>query len=241
MSQPDQAEAVPQDLLARLAAFDTPTICNALELIAPERRAVGFTTEPLLCLYPDLKPMVGYARTATMRSIQPQRIPPEQIGPRTMAYYEYIADGGPRPSICIIQDLDGARAGFGSFWGEVNTNIHKGLGCQGVITDGSVRDVDTNAPGFQMLCSMVVPSHAHYHIVDFGGTVSVAGLYINHGDLLHADRHGAVVIPAEHAAKIPDMAETLAKREAVLIAAAQSPDFDIAKLRKAIGDARNIH
>lgn len=232
---------LPMELLEQLAALDTPTICNALELIAPERRATGFTTEGLNCLYPSLAPMVGYARTATMRSIHPLRLAPEEISKRTMAYYEYIAEGGPRPSICIIQDLDGARAGFGAFWGEVNSHIHLGLGCRGVVTDGSVRDVDGNAEGFQMLCRMVVPSHAHYHIVSFGEAVSVAGASFDHGDLVHADRHGAVVIPAQHAAAIPAVAETLSRREAVIIAASKAPGFDIASLRRAIGSAREIH
>jgi len=232
---------LPAALLQQLAELDTPTICNALEVCAPERRAIGFTTEALTCLYPDLKPMVGYARTATMRSIEPPSLSPEAARQRNMAYYEYIAEAGPVPSICVIQDLDGARAGFGSFWGEVNTNLHKGLGCLGVLTDGSVRDVDTNAAGFQMLCKMVAPSHAHYHIVDFGGAVSVAGLYVNHNDLVHADRHGAVIIPAEHAAKLPEIAATLTRREKILIEASRQPGFNIAMLRKAIGDARNIH
>jgi regulator of RNase E activity RraA len=232
---------LPAELLDQLAGFDTPTICNALEVIAPERRTLGFTTEGLTCLYPLLKPMVGYARTATMRSIHPLRQTPEEAGKRTMAYYEYIADGGPRPSICVIQDLDGSRAGFGSFWGEVNTHIHKGLGCMGVLTDGSVRDVDSNAPGFQMLCRMVVPSHANYHIVDFGRPVSVAGAYIQPNDLVHADRHGAVVIPAEHAMRIAEVVALQVRREAVIIEAAQRPDFDIEALRRAVGNSRNIH
>lgn len=229
------------ELLLRLAEIDTPTICNALETVAPDRRAQGFTTEPLDCLYPALKPMVGYARTATMRSIQPTALSPEEAGKHNMNYYRYIAEGGPTPSICIIQDLDAARAGFGSFWGEVNTHLHRGLGCLGVVTDGSVRDVDDNAEGFQMLCRMVVPSHAHYHIVDFGGTVSVAGLYVNHNDLIHADRHGAVIIPAEHATVLPEVAERLARREKVLIEASKQPNFDFEALRTAIGNARNVH
>lgn len=241
MTNRQESTALPAELLDQLAGFDTPTICNALEVIAPERRSVGFTTEGLNCLYPALKPMVGYARTATMRSIHPLRQTPEEGGKRNMAYYEYIAEGGPRPSVCIIQDLDAGRAGFGSFWGEVNTSIHKGFGCQGVITDGSVRDVDSNAPGFQMLCKMVVPSHAHYHIVEFGSMVSVAGAYFGHNDLVHVDRHGAVVIPAEHAARIPEVAELLARREAVIIAAAREPGFSIETLRRAVGDARNMH
>jgi regulator of RNase E activity RraA len=228
------------DLLKSLTGLDTPTVCNAIEILAPERRGIGFTTEPLLCLYPSLKPIVGFARTATFRSVQPQSLSAEASRERRMAYYRYIAEGGLRPSVCLIQDIDGARAGFGAFWGEVNSYIHQGLGCLGVITDGSVRDVDTNAAGFQMLCRSTVPSHAHFHIVDFGGTVNIAGMNADHGDLIHADRHGAVVIPNAIAGKIVATAALLARREAVIIAAAKEPGFDFAQLSKAFKAAGEI-
>jgi hypothetical protein len=227
------------ELLERLAGLDTPTVCNALEIVAPERRGSGFTTEPLLCLYPALKPIVGFARTATMRAMLAPA-DPDGARARQLAYYDYIADGGPVPSICLIQDLDGARAGFGSFWGEVNSHIHRGLGALGVITDGSVRDLDANASGFQMLCRMTAPSHAHYHVVDFGGSIAVAGMYVDSGDLVHADRHGAVVIPKAIAARIPDAADLLARREAFIIAAAKEPGFDTQRLRRAFAQAAAI-
>lgn len=228
------------ELLQQLATIDTPTVCNALEIVAPERRAIGFTTEALQCLYPALKPIVGFARTATFRSMQPQALSPDEARKRRVGYYEYVAKGGPVPSIAIIQDLDGPRAGFGSLWGEVNSNIHKGLGCLGVVTDGSVRDIDANAAGFQMLARMVVPSHAHFHIVAYGGAVNVAGMYVESGDLVHADRHGAVVIPEAVAGKIMAAAELLARREAVVIAAAKAPGFDLEKLWQAFAEANTI-
>jgi regulator of RNase E activity RraA len=228
-------------LLTELAGFDTPTICNALELVVPERRGFGFTVEPLQCLYPALKPIVGFARTATIRSVQPQTVPADEARARRLAYYEYVANGGVKPAISIIQDLDGSRAGFGSFWGEVNSHLHKGLGCLGVVTDGSVRDLDANAAGFQMLCRMVVPSHAHVSIVDFGGTVTVAGMYVASGDLVHADRHGAVAIPKAAAAKIGDAARLIARREAVLIEARKEPGFDFERLRRALIASSEIH
>lgn len=228
-------------LLAELRTFDTPTICNALELVAPERRAFGFTIEPLQCLYPALKPIVGFARTATIRSVAPSNLPAEEARKQRLGYYQYVGDGGPLPAISVIQDLDGSRAGFGSFWGEVNSHLHKGLGCLGVVTDGSIRDLDANASDFQMLCRMVVPSHAHVHLVDFGGTVTVAGMYVASGDLVHADRHGAVVIPKAVASKIGDAARLIARREAVLINASKEPGFNFDRLRKAFGDASEIH
>ncbi len=225
--------------LDELRKFDTPTICNALEIVAPERRTIGFNTTPLQCIYPDLPPIVGYARTATIRSVEPPADPKKTQAQR-LAYFEYVA-AGPKPAIVVQQDLDGAEAGFGCFWGEVMSHVHQGLGCVGLITDGSIRDVPMNAKGFQMLARGVVPSHAWVHAVDFGGTVRVMGMNVSSGDLVHADRHGAVVIPHAVAAKIAAACELLARREAVILAAAKAPGFGIEQLRKALSSAAEIH
>ncbi|MCP5179033.1 MAG: RraA family protein [Pseudomonadales bacterium] len=227
-------------LLARLRALDTPTICNALEIVAPERRGYGYTVEPLVCTRPGLPPMVGVARTATIRAAHPQDLRGSLARALSDSYYAYI-DAGPKPSIIVIQDLDGPQRGYGSFWGEVNSNIHKGLGCLGVITDGSVRDIPDIADGFQMLADRIGPSHAYVHVVDFGRAVSVAGMRVSDGDLIHADQHGAVVIPAAAAEKIPDAAALIQKRERVIISAAKQAGFNIERLRQAQGDAAEIH
>ncbi|MBL8672436.1 MAG: RraA family protein, partial [Alphaproteobacteria bacterium] len=180
--------------LAALAAFDTPTICNALEIVSPERRSLGFNRKPLVCPFPDHKPIVGYARTATIRSREPSGMSKATQRELRALYYASIEEA-PAPSIAVIQDLDGPDAGFGAFWGEVQSTIHKGLGCLGVVTDGCVRDLDMWAPGFFALAGSVMPSHAHVHLASIRGEVSVAGMIVRPNDLLHADRHGAVVIP----------------------------------------------
>ncbi|RPG27372.1 MAG: RraA family protein, partial [Gammaproteobacteria bacterium TMED57] len=113
--------------------------------------------------------------------------------------------------------------------------------CQGVITDGGVRDVPDIAPGFQMLAASVLPSHAFVHVVDYARPVDVAGMRVTDGDIIHADQHGAVVIPAEVIGQVQEAAQQLARREAVIISAAQQPDFDIEKLRAAQGEAAEIH
>src|SRR5262249_57641416 len=107
--------------------------------------------------------------------------------------------------------------GFGAFWGEVQTHVHKGLGCTGVITDGSVRDLDAMAAGFFVLAGSIMPSHAHVHLVEFGGTVSVAGMVASANDIIPADRPSAVVIPPHALHKIPAAVDLLARREKVLI------------------------
>ena len=226
--------------LDALAEFDTPTICNALEMVAPDRRALGFNRRPLVCPFPSMKPVVGYARTAIIRSREPHQRNPADAKAQRLGYYEYIAKA-PLPSLAVLQDIDGPDTGFGAFWGEVQTNVHKALGCIGTITDGSVRDIDQMASGFFVLAGSIMPSHAHVHLVDFGGTVSIAGMMVSGDDLLHADRHGAVVIPKELAKRIPEAASLIARREKVLLDATKTPGFGMAQLRDAFNRMDEIH
>jgi regulator of RNase E activity RraA len=229
----------PADLEA-LTAFDTPTICNALELVAPARRASGFIRRPLIAPFPNSKPVAAFARTAHIRSREPAPRSREAATEIRLGYYAHIA-AEPLPSLAVIQDIDAPDQGFGAFWGEVQTNVHKGLGCIGVVTDGSVRDLDAMAPGFFVLAGSIMPSHAHVHLVDFGGTVSVAGMIISPNDVIHADRHGAVVVPAEAVKEIPAAVDLLARREKVLIDAARAPGFSVERLRRAFAEQDEIH
>lgn len=226
--------------LAVLAAFDTPTVCNTLEFLAPERRGIGYTTEQLFCARPGRNPIVGYARTMTLRATHPQGGDVEANKQRKLDYYRYIDEGGPKPSVVVVQDLD-IHPGYGAFWGEVNTNIHKGLGALGVVTNGSVRDIPQCAPDFQMLAGKVGPSHAWVEIEDFDLAVTVAGMAVRPGDLIHADMHGAVVIPHHVARQIAQTAATIAKRESILIGAARASGFSHEMLRDAILKSADIH
>jgi len=226
-------------LIEDLTTLDTPTVCNALELLIPERRGYGFTTTPLVCTRPELPPMVGIARTATIRAAHPTHLKGAEARAMNDGYYAYV-DAGPKPSIMVIQDLDDQQRGYGSWWGEVNSNVHKGLGALGVITDGSVRDLPDIAEGFQMMADRVGPSHAFIHVVGYGQPVSVAGMRVVSGELIHADQHGAVVIPWAVADQVMGAAQQIAAGEAVIIKAAQQPGFNIDKLRAAWGDAAEV-
>jgi regulator of RNase E activity RraA len=227
------------ELLAELRSIDTPTVCNALEVVVPERRGFGYTTKPLVCTRPQLEPMVGVARTATIRSAHPSDLRGVEARQLSDAYYAYI-DAGPKPSVVVIQDLD-ESPGYGCFWGEVNSSIHKGLGCEGLITDGAVRDLPDIAEGFRMLAGSVLPSHAWVHVVDFARPVTVAGMRARDGDLIHADQHGAVVIPHDAAREVKAAAEAIVRQERVIIDAARRPGFDIDRLREAQGEAAETH
>lgn len=230
----------PDDLSA-LAAFDTPTICNALEVVMPERRANGFNRQPLVCPLPGNGPVVGYARTAAIRCREPSGRSPDEMRAVRLDYYRYVESGGPGPSLAVIEDVEGSDAGLGAFWGEVQSNVHKGLGCRGVVTNGSVRDIDDWAEGFFALAGSVMPSHAWVELVAIDRPVTIHGMHVMPGDLVHADRHGAVVIPEKAAADLPATAERIARKEALVLKAARRPGFSVDDLAAALAAGDDIH
>ena len=223
------------ELANALRALDTPTVCNALEAVNPSRRTRGFNVKPFVCAHPELPSIVGFARTARIRAQHKPEARSDTIG-----YYTYVAEGGPLPSIAVIQDLDDSP-GYGALWGEVNTNVHYGLGCLGVITNGSVRDIPDSQPNFQMLAGMINPSHAFVHVLDWGGPVTLHGMEVSDGNLVHADLHGAVVIPLEDAESVVAEAKRIMARERILIEAAQQPGFSVDKIKEAQQRMADIH
>jgi regulator of RNase E activity RraA len=218
-----------------LKQWDTPTICNGLEIVMPERRAIGFTVEPMVAINPDMTPIVGLARTGTIRAKEAPRGP---VADR-VAWFEYVA-AQDLPTIVVLQDIDD-RPGYGAFWGEVQSNIHKALGALGCVTNGSFRDMAAWAEGFQMVGGRVGPSHAHVHMVDFGKPVNVFGMCAAHDDVIHCDGHGAVVVPAEAVRKLPAAVDMIARRERVILDICRAPDFSLAKLRDAVKRSGEIH
>jgi regulator of RNase E activity RraA len=221
--------------LEALRQWDTPTICNGLELVVPERRAVGFTVEPMVAADRKLPPIVGLARTGLIRAKEKPRGP---IPPRE-DWYDYVA-AGDLPTIAVLQDIDD-RPGYGAFWGEVQSTVHLHLGVAGCVTNGSFRDLDMLAPGFQIVGGRIGPSHAHVHMVQMNCQVNVFGLLATHDDVIHADYHGAVVIPADAVTKLPAAIELITRREKVILDMARAPDFSSAKMREALKRAGEIH
>lgn len=224
-----------RDDLTALQQWDTPTICNGLEIVAPGRRAIGFTVESMVAADPKLPPMVGVARVGMIRAREAPRGP---VADR-LDWYDYVADAQ-FPSIVVLQDLDD-RPGYGAWWGEVHSTVHKALGALGCVTNGSFRDCDMLAPGFQIVGGRIGPSHAHVHMVDFGKPVNIFGMNVAHDDVVHADFHGAVVIPAEAVRKLPDAIALCTRREKVILDICADPDFSPAKLRAAVQRAGEIH
>jgi regulator of RNase E activity RraA len=215
-----------------LRSIDTPTVCNLIEIVAPQRRGFGYTVRHLHCPFPDLPPMVGFAKTATIRAKEAVPLGGGGYMQKRLDYLDYVA-AQPAPSIVVLEDLDN-EVGYGAFWGEVQSNVHKALGCLGTITNGSIRDIPMIAEGFQMLAGSIVPSHAFVHVVDFRVDVTIHGMAVKSGDLIHADRHGAVVVPVETIDAMQKAADDLAAREAKIIAAARAPDVTVDKIKAAM-------
>ncbi len=204
-------------------------MCNLIEIVAPERRGAGYTASHLHCPFPDLPPMVGFAKTVTIRARDPVSGP--SYMQKRMDYLDYVA-AAPRPSVVVIEDKD-EPAGYGAFWGEVQTNVHKALGCLGTVTNGSVRDIPAVAEGFQMLAGSIAPSHAYVHVVEFGVSVTIHCMEVKSGDLIHADRHGAVVVPVDKIDAMQAALDGLMKQEARIIAAARAPGVTVETIKAA--------
>ena len=152
--------------------------------------------------------------------------------------YDYVAADG-FATIAVIQDVDD-RPGFGAFWGEVQTAVHAGLGVRGCVTNGSFRDIDMLAPGFQIVGGRVGPSHAHLHMIQMKCDVNIFGMLARHDDVVHADVHGAVVIPACVVRSLPKAIELIASREKVILDCARAPGFNARAMRDALRKARVV-
>ena len=209
-------------LLDALRAYDTPTLANAIEALTDRPANRGFTRPPVQCVLPDLPPMVGAAVTLTIRSDTP--FPSPEAKADAMAPLYTVARSIEGPKVVVVQDLD---QGGGCLWGEVNASICLALGCEGVVTDGLVRDLpDVEAMGFRMLARGIGVARAWVAIQDTGIPVEVGRAAISPGDIIHADRHGALVIPPEAVEGLPAAADALTEREQRLLSWVRSPEFD---------------
>jgi regulator of RNase E activity RraA len=220
-----------KSLLALLRSVDTPTVCNAIEVAQGRRGFNGFTRGTMLASDPAAGAMVGYAVTAQIAAVAPPTEDPAVIRARRMAYYKAMAEG-PRPGVAVVEDLD-YPAAIGAYWGEVNTTIHKGFGLSGAVTNGVMRDLGDMAPEFPVVAGSIGPSHGYVHVRSGGEPVRIMGLLVRPGDLVHADRHGAVVIPPE---VVRGLAAAIAKMQAteqLVLGPARADGFDFAAFEAA--------
>ena len=214
-------------MIDALRKISSPSVANAIETFKVRPRHQGQMSSEIKTLFPEMGPLVGYAVTAIIRA-EPE--PMEGHRASTFGWWDYVLSI-PAPRVVVVHDLDEPR-GQGAQWGEVQANIHRALGCAGVITDGSVRDLDeVRGLGFQFAAAHVSVSHAYIHMVDFGLPIKVGGLWVKSGDLLHADHHGVVSIPPDIAAGIPEAVGKVEADERKIISTCQASDFSVDKLK----------
>jgi len=217
--------------LNALRKFDSCMVANAVESFNVRLRNVGFTDASIRCMFEDFPPMVGYAVTARLRSGEP----PMRGGTfrdRSDLWNRVLAF--PAPRILVLQDMDNP-AGRGAFIGDVHASILKALNCIGYVTNGAVRELPAvRHTGVHMFAGSVVVSHAYAHIFDLGASITVGGLEIKPGDLLHGDRHGILTVPIETAASIPMVATQMRQAEAKVIEFCRSQSFSVVKLAEVI-------
>jgi len=214
-----------QEELDALLVWPTPAISNAIELFNIRERNEGFMLAQIQCRFPHLQPMIGYAVTGMISAESPE-------GPRVspIDWWNEIQKY-PKPRVVVLHDIDSPVVG--SFWGEVNANIHRALACVGTVTDGSVRDLDeVQELGFHFFSSCVTVSHAYVHMVDFGMPVTVGGLTVKPGDLIMGDKHGVISIPLEIAKHVPTAAQMVEGWERRIINFCKSEEFSIDGLQE---------
>jgi 4-hydroxy-4-methyl-2-oxoglutarate aldolase len=218
-----------------LRRLDACTLANAIETFHERLRNEGFTDNSVRCLFPHLRPMLGYAATVKIRGSAPPTA--DSSYPDRTDWWDYITSL-PAPRVVVVEDV-ATKVGLGSLLGAVHVNILSALGCVGAVTNGAVRDLPAvEILSFQLFAGSVSVSHAYVHIVEFGTPVKVGGLKVESGDLLHGDLHGVQSIPHDIAGRIPAAAAEIIARDQELIALCHSKDFSIEKLRAAIAKDR---
>lgn len=216
-----------QQELNAISRFTVPTLMNAIETFGVSASNAGYCDGTLHCRFPDLPLMLGYATTARISTDQP----PSSVRPgiHEPDYWRYI-EAQPGPKVAVVQDMD--TPPMGAMWGEWNSNVHKALGCVGMVTQGAARDLDAVARlNFHFFSTQVLPTHGYGVFIDYGGSVRVAGTTIQPGDLLAGDMHGVILIPAEiPLLELAQAAAEIDKLEAEIFAVCQSADFSVEKL-----------
>ena len=198
--------------LELLRKYDTPTICNAIELFEVRPRDAGYTDSRIQACYPEMPPMVGYASTVTMRASAPAQGDVYSTMDRQVAAFSEV----PGPPVVVFQDLDSPSVA--ATFGEVMCSVYQTFGAVGLVTSGTGRDLDqVRDLGFPAFTNGAIASHGYNHMVDLGRTVHVGGIAIFPGDLLHGDCNGVAVIPGDIASEVAHICEEFVAAEQVIL------------------------
>src|SRR5580765_4415253 len=215
--------------LAALAKFDTPTICNTIELFEVRARTAGYLDARIQACFPEMAPAVGYASTATMRCAQARR-----EGDVYASLDEQVARFAelPGPAMVVYQDLDDPAVA--ATFGEIMCSTYQAFGAAGLITSGAARDLDqVRRIGFAAFSSGAICSHGYSHIVAVHTPVRVGGVAVHPGDLLHADANGVTTIPHSIASEVAQVAAEYVAAEAVILNFTKTGSTDVKKFTAA--------
>jgi len=228
-SRPDKKMNDPNNKIDFLKNYPTSLIENAIYLLKGTHEGITLTRPGLERRTQNAGTLAGYAVTSVYSTE-----PDDARGRReTGDYWNYVFSA-PGPKIAVSVDA-GKEPGTGSSWGMQNAHIHKGLGCRGVITNGGARDIGVfREIGLQVFSGFLTAGHGNPHFIDFGNSVALYGAKINSGDIICADEHGAIVVPAEFLPVIEQaVAETLRRIDTVA-QYCQKKDFSPAGLAEVI-------
>ncbi len=215
------------DLLEELRQIPTCSVANAIETFDVMPRTEGFMLPAVKSIFPEMGHMIGYAVTGVITADLP---PSGKMNVSRLDWVDTIMSV-PEPRVLVLKDIDYPNV-IGSFWGEVQANIHGALGCVGTVTDGGVRDLDEMKElGFNAFATDVLVSHAYVHLIDVGVPVTVGGLKVNMGDVILGDQHGVMSIPHDIAADVPAAVKRVEDREREMISLCQSEDFSVERLK----------
>lgn len=216
------------DIISYLRTVDTPTVCNAIEMLDVRPGSENFTSNAVKCLYPELGPMVGYAVTAQMETVTKMEPRDADI---TMQFYEAI-EASPKPVVLVLQEIGGYRE-FASHSGDVMTTLVQNFGAIGLVTDCNVRDFEeVKALNFHTFAAGVSPSHVYCRIARVGVAVQIHGMTVRPGDIIHGDINGVVQVPVERIDELPDKIKHVRNSEQELIARVKKGGFTLDDLRK---------
>jgi regulator of RNase E activity RraA len=217
-----------EDQLDALRQLDSPTISNAIELFAVRPRVEGFAGWELRCAFPELGSLVGYAVTCTADTTTESR-----AGDRGLLRLWEAVEAAPKPAVIVMKDI-GPERSRSCHMGEVMATTGKNLGAVGCVSDGGLRDVvEVRAlGGFHYFCPGFVVSHGNPVVVDVNVPVTLDGMHVAPGALLHGDVNGILVIPGEIADRVAERAGEVRRAERDVLEFVRSPGLTVEKLRK---------
>lgn len=226
-----------KDLLKLLKKVDTPTVSNAIEVAQGKRGYKNFTKGTMYCSDVKGGSIVGYARTASISAAEAPQESSDIIRARRMNYYRHMSEGS-KPSIAVVEDIDFPNC-VGAYWGEVNTNVHKSFGISGALTNGVMRDLGDLPNGFPVIAGSIGPSHMFTHVKTIGEGAKIFGMEVNEGALVHADQHGAIVIPENVILNLYSAIKTLLASEQLILKPAKKGSMSFEDFEEAWSNFEN--